>query len=76
MGIGKKVATNKAKKVVEGVTEDIPVVGDLVDQSIKSGPMDRADDTLDDAKDRFDRDKDKGLLDRAKDEDKGRFDRD
>lgn len=47
MGIGKKAAKHKAKKVVEGVTEDIPVVGDLVDDSIQSGPMDRADDKLD-----------------------------
>ena len=33
--------------MVEGVTEDIPVVGDLVDSSIQSGPGDRAGDSLD-----------------------------
>jgi hypothetical protein len=53
--------------VVEGVTEDIPVVGDLVDDNIKSGPMDRADDSLDKTKDKLDRDKDKGLRDRRND---------
>ena len=61
MGISKKAVTHKGKKVVEGVTEDIPVVGDLVDNSVKSGPMDRADDSLDRTKDKFDRGKDKGL---------------
>ena len=67
MGMGKKAVTHKGKKVVEGVTEDIPVVGDLVDDSIKSGPMDRADDSLDKTKDKLDRDKDKGLRDRRDD---------
>ena len=33
MGIGKKAATHKGKKVIENATEDIPVVGDLVDNS-------------------------------------------
>ncbi len=64
MGIGKKAVTHKGKKVVESVTEDIPVVGDLVDSSVKSGPMDRAEDSLDKTKDKFDRDKDKGPLGR------------
>lgn len=64
MGIGKKAVTHKGKKVVEGVTEDIPVVGDLVDSSVKSGPMDRADDSLDRTKDKFARDKKKVVLKR------------
>ena len=64
MGIGKKAATHKGKKVIENATEDIPVVGDLVDKSIKSGPVDRADDSLDRTKDKLDRKKDKGLRDR------------
>jgi hypothetical protein len=61
MGIGKKAVTHKGKKVVEGVTDGIPVVGDLVDSSIQSGPMDRVGDSLDKTKDKFDRDKNKGL---------------
>ncbi|TNF73318.1 MAG: hypothetical protein EP299_08380 [Acidobacteria bacterium] len=64
MGIGKKAVTHKGKKVVEGATEDIPVVGDLVDDAVKSGPMDRADDSLGKTKDKLDRDKDKGIRDR------------
>jgi hypothetical protein len=64
MGIGKKAATHKGKKVVENVTEDIPIVGDLVDDAIKSGPMDRTEDSLDRTKDKFDRKKDKGIRDR------------
>ena len=64
MGIGKKAVTHKGKKLVEGVTEDIPVVGDLVDSSVKSGPMDRAGDSLDKTKDKLDRDKNKGPLGR------------
>jgi hypothetical protein len=71
MGIGKKAATHKGKKVVENVTEDIPVVGDLVDQSISSGPMDRTEDGLDRTKDKLDRDK--GKLGRDKND--GPFDR-
>ena len=46
MGIGKKVVENKTKKVVENVTGDIPVVGDMVDKNVKSGPMDRAGDSV------------------------------
>lgn len=64
MGIGKKAVSHKGKKVVENVTEDIPVVGDLVDDAVKSGPMDRAEDGLDNTKDKFDRDKGKGPLSR------------
>jgi hypothetical protein len=64
MGVGKKAVTHKGKKVIENATEDIPVVGDLVDNSIKSGPVDRADDSLDQAKDKVDRKKDKGIRDR------------
>jgi hypothetical protein len=64
VGLGKKAFTHKGKKVVEGVTEDIPVVGDPVDDSIKSGPLDCTKDGLDDTKDKFDQDKKKGVLDR------------
>ena len=64
MGVGKKAVTHKGKKVIENATEDIPVVGDLVDNSIKSGPVDRADDSLDQAKNKVDRKKDKGIRDR------------
>ena len=64
MGIGKKAVTHKGKKVVEGATEDILVVGDLVDDAVKSGPMDRADDSLGKTKDKLDRGKDKGIRDR------------
>ena len=64
MGIGKKAATHKGKKVIENATEDIPVVGDLVDRTIKSGPLDSAEDSLDRTKDKFDRKKDKGIRDR------------
>jgi hypothetical protein len=53
MGIGKKVVERKTKKVVENVTGDIPVVGDMVDKNIKSGPMDRAGDTMDKGKDKL-----------------------
>ena len=64
MGIGKKAVTHKGKKAVESATEDIPVVGDLVDNAVKSGPMDRADDSLEKTKDKLDRDKGKGIRDR------------
>ena len=63
MGVGKKAVTHKGKKVVEGVTEDIPIVGDLVDDSIKSGPMDRTKDSLDNTKDKVSRDKGKSRRD-------------
>ena len=59
MGIGKKVVENKTKKVVENVTGDIPVVGDMVDKNIKSGPMDRAGDTMEKGKDKLGDTKDK-----------------
>mgnify|MGYP003572271860 FL=1 len=42
MGVGKKVATRKGKKLVENATDGIPIVGDIVDDAVKSGPMDRA----------------------------------
>jgi hypothetical protein len=64
MGIGKKAATHKGKKVIENATEDIPVVGDLVDDAVKSGPMDRTQDSLDRTKDKFDRKDDRGIRDR------------
>lgn len=54
MGVGKKVVTGKAKKSVEKATSGIPVVGDVVDKSINSGPMDKVSDDLDDAKDQLD----------------------
>lgn len=67
MGVGKKVVENKTKKVVENVTEDIPIVGDAIDKNVKSGPMDRAGDMADKGKDKVDdkpgRDK-KGLRNR------------
>jgi hypothetical protein len=71
MGIGKKAATHKGKKVIENMTEDIPVVGDLVDKSIKSGPLDGAEDSLDRTKDKLDRDKGKF----GRDKKDGPFDR-
>jgi hypothetical protein len=52
MGVGKKVVEHKTKKVVENVTEGIPVVGDAVDRNVKSGPLDRADDAADKGKDK------------------------
>jgi hypothetical protein len=52
MGIGKKVVTRKGKKIVENTTEDIPIVGDLVDDAIKSGPVDRTRDSVEGAKDK------------------------
>jgi hypothetical protein len=71
MGIGKKAVTHKGKKVIEKATEDIPVVGDLVDKSIKSGPLDGVEDSLDQTKDKLDRGK--GKLGRDKKD--GPFDR-
>ena len=53
MGIGKKVVGRKTKKVVENVTEDIPVVGGAVDRNVKSGPLDRAGDAADKGKDKL-----------------------
>ena len=67
MGVGKKVVTRKGKKLVENTTEGIPVVGDLVDSSIKSGPMDRTQDSLEGTKDKLKRGKDKGPLGKLKD---------
>jgi hypothetical protein len=67
MGVGKKVVTRKGKKIVENTTDDIPIVGDLVDSSIKSGPVDRTKDSLDGAKDKLERGKDKGSLGKLKD---------
>ena len=52
MGVGKKAVEHKAKKTVEKATKDIPVVGDVVDKSVSTGPLDRADDALEDGKDR------------------------
>ena len=54
MGVGKKVVENKTKKFVEDVTGDIPIVGDIVDKNVKSGPMDRVSDTADKGKDKLD----------------------
>ena len=59
MGVGKKVVEHKTKKVVENVTGDIPVVGDMVDRNVKSGPMDRAGDSIDKSKDKLDKKVDK-----------------
>ena len=64
MGIGKKAVTNKGKKLVENATDGIPVVGDLVDNSIKSGPADRAGDSLEKSKNQRGRDNGKGTLGR------------
>ena len=55
MGVGKKIAENKAKKVVEGATADIPIVGGMVDKNVKSGPMDRANDSIDSSKKKLDK---------------------
>ena len=59
MGVGKKAVEHKTKKVVENVTDDIPVVGDMVDRNVKSGPMDRAGDSIDKSKDKLDKKIDK-----------------
>lgn len=72
MGIGKKTVTHRGKKVVERATDGIPIIGDLVDDAIQSGPMDRADDSLGRTKDRFDGGKDDGPLGKqGKKKDKG-----
>ena len=55
MGVVKGAAKHKGKKAVENATEDIPVVGDVVDSAVSSGPMDKAGDKLD-----KDRDRDRG----------------
>jgi hypothetical protein len=52
MGVGKKAVEHKAKKTVEKATKDIPIVGDVVDKSVRTGPLDGADDALEGAKDR------------------------
>ncbi len=78
MGVAKKagttVAKTKAKGTVQNVTEDIPVVGGIVDSNVKAGPMDRAGDALDDTKDKLPGGKKKkkkkkgdGLADKATD---------
>jgi hypothetical protein len=55
MGIGTKLAKRKGKKVVENAAEGIPVVGDMVDKNVKSGPMDRVGDSVDKGKDKLDK---------------------
>lgn len=51
MGVVKGAAKHKGKKVVENATEDMGVVGDVIDNNISSGPLDKAGDTVNKATD-------------------------
>jgi hypothetical protein len=51
MGVVKGAAKHKGKKAVENATDDMGVVGDVIDNNISSGPLDKAGDTVNKATD-------------------------
>jgi hypothetical protein len=63
MGVVKGAAKHKGKKMVENATDDMGVVGDVIDKNISSGPLDAAGDKLDKATDDIGGRKKKGIRD-------------
>jgi hypothetical protein len=63
MGVVKGAAKHKGKKMVENATEDMGVVGDVIDRNISSGPIDSAGDKLNKATDDIGGRKKKGIRD-------------
>jgi hypothetical protein len=51
MGVVKGAAKHKGKKTIENATEDMGVVGEVIDNNISSGPLDKAGDTVNKATD-------------------------
>ncbi len=67
MGIAKGIAKQKGKQIVNNTLDDMGVVGDVIDKHTTTGPLDKADDALNETKDKLsgkkkDKDKDGGLF--------------
>ncbi len=59
MGVVKGAAKHKGKKTIENATEDMGVVGEVIDNNISSGPLDKAGDTVNKATDDLGKKKDR-----------------
>jgi hypothetical protein len=55
MGVVKGVAKHKGKKAVNEKLDDAGVVGDVIDKRTSTGPLDKAEDTLDKTKKNIDK---------------------
>ena len=70
MGIAKGIVKHKGNKIVNNALDDMGVVGDVIDKHTSKGPLDKADDALDDTKDKLSGKKGKkGKRGRKRDED-------
>jgi hypothetical protein len=55
MGVVKGVAKHTGNKVVNNALDDAGVVGDVIDKRTSTGPLDKAEDTLDKTKKNIDK---------------------
>ena len=55
MGVVKGAAKHKVKKTVNNTLDDAGVVGDVIDKHTTTGPLDKAEDTLDKTKKNIDK---------------------
>ncbi len=57
MGVAKGVAKHKGKKAVNKAVDDMGVVGDVIDKHTTTGPLDKADDKINEIGDKKKRDR-------------------
>ena len=69
MGVGKKAAKHTVNKKANDVLDDMGAVGDVIDKHTSTGPLDKADDALDETKDNFGDDRDDRKKDRGRRDD-------
>ncbi len=53
MGIGKTVAKQQVKKSTNKALDNMGAVGDVVDKHTTTGPLDKAEDSIDKTKDKL-----------------------
>lgn len=53
MGIGKTVAKQQVKKSTNKALDNMGAVGDVIDKHTSTGPLDKAEDSIDKTADKF-----------------------
>lgn len=66
MGVAKTAAKHTGKKMVNNALDDTGVVGDVIDKHTTTGPLDAADDKLENTKDNIGKTKGKNKGERAR----------
>jgi hypothetical protein len=69
MGVIKGAAKHKAKKVVDNTLDDMGAVGDVIDKHTTTGPLDKAEDSVNKTKDDLEKKRKKREKEKKKDRD-------